>query len=376
MRFDAYRPAGPLSFVPRLESRKKVPSQIVWDQAQRRFAPYDPLDAEAGQPIEPLDATLELPTKRSTVHNLPYRIRVRYRVHFKNGSLRDFSRAWALDNLQEWQPSMPNPGAANPEVRIAPMTPDEEQRLLVAIDEAMAKHGSHLAGFGADEIARRPPREVRLEHRDFAREWGDFFVWLEANGVRYFNGDIHYAGRGYWYPEPPVLAMTNRGDALPGESTGTLLPERFVSVEQDRNATAVFVTTQLSTGRDSGYFEDPRAAKTAVENALMAFDQDPAFSGLGSNDEGISSQCDVGHHVRCRGCECSCHVRKLGSLIGERWDNEIVQCTKCGRQHDPRQWQELKFVGNQPVEADEEGPAYVLEMRNCPCGSTLAIDLK
>lgn len=425
MSFDAYRVVGPLSFVPRLESRKKADSwRYIEDLTtfQVEHARGEPHGPGTGQLIEPLDAVLELPTKRSTVHAMPHRIRVRYRVHFKNGSLRDHSRSWSLDNLQEWQPSMPNPGAANPEVRIAPMTPDEEQRLLVAIDEAMAKHGSHLAGFGG------------------TMHWNDFNKWLEQNGFKYTKGNVHWLGRGWWYPTPP--SVEHDAEAL------DVVPP-WVHIEKEQGNSNVFVNSSIGGKTDSTFCETPECARAAAEAALMALflqlDRDTEdFSGYGAYipppdkrlprdepgwegeylprvihgepdaykkqqawrkeldarptppprqgtgpeykgealklrgvDEGVSSQCDVGHHARCRGCECSCHARKgLGSLIGERWDNEIVQCTKCSRQHGPRQWQELPLIGTQPVEADEEGPAYTLEMRNCPCGSTLAVDLR
>jgi len=38
------------------------------------------------------------------------------------------------------------------------------------------------------------------------------------------------------------------------------------------------------------------------------------------------------------------------------------------------QWSALPFVGNQPSE-DESGQ-YNAELRNCPCGSTIAVETK
>lgn len=35
----------------------------------------------------------------------------------------------------------------------------------------------------------------------------------------------------------------------------------------------------------------------------------------------------------------------------------------------------LKFVGRQHTPADEYGPEELLELRDCPCSSTLAIDV-
>lgn len=519
MSFDAYRIAGPLSFVPRLETRRKR-----WrgpgDAIQVPFYPQPegeelgqghwlgPNDNEPGQPIESLDAKLELPTKRSTVHNLPYRIRVRYRVHFMNGSLRDFSRAWALDNLQEWQPSMPTPGAANPEVRIAPMTPDEEQRLLVAIDEALEAHGSHLAGFEGGSMS-----------------WNDFNDWLKQNGFQFTNGNIHWLGRGWWYPAPPAVEH----DA---ETLDVAPP--WIHVEKEQQANNVFVNSNIGGKTDSAFCDTPECARAAAETALMALflqldretegfsgldDQvaigaehelehttdrriarqialdhlredpdyyrkltecglgdDPGFSGYGAPNPVSSRSSSVRKGLRpdpeivawlegqgfrtwgnrydwrrsagstINASSVSVHFvpavearlhhppraavwevdiganankmllndvsrlreivqqalvwqdgapvpwtdeqrslerddpdqykRRFGSLINNRWDNDIVMCTKCERQYDMRQWQQLPLIGNQPVEADEEGPAYVLECRNCNCGSTLAVDLK
>ena len=38
-------------------------------------------------------------------------------------------------------------------------------------------------------------------------------------------------------------------------------------------------------------------------------------------------------------------------------------------------WPTLKLVGIQHTPADEYGPAETLELRDCPCGSTLAVRL-
>ncbi len=42
---------------------------------------------------------------------------------------------------------------------------------------------------------------------------------------------------------------------------------------------------------------------------------------------------------------------------------------------DPVAWGRLALVGHQHTEADEYGPAETLELRDCSCGSTLAIRL-
>jgi len=49
----------------------------------------------------------------------------------------------------------------------------------------------------------------------------------------------------------------------------------------------------------------------------------------------------------------------------------------CGRTHTPSVWPTLEYVGVQPgFPEDEDGPAIPdCEMRNCPCGSTLAVEM-
>lgn len=51
-------------------------------------------------------------------------------------------------------------------------------------------------------------------------------------------------------------------------------------------------------------------------------------------------------------------------------------CGCCGRAHRFEQWLRLPEVGRQPdVDPDTFEVFGVLELRNCPCGSTLAVDL-
>lgn len=50
---------------------------------------------------------------------------------------------------------------------------------------------------------------------------------------------------------------------------------------------------------------------------------------------------------------------------------------KAGRDHgaiklDTSSWTALELVGVQVTPEDEDGPEERLELRNCPCGSTLA----
>lgn len=43
---------------------------------------------------------------------------------------------------------------------------------------------------------------------------------------------------------------------------------------------------------------------------------------------------------------------------------------------DLSQWNCLMFIGNQVIDAWEDEPEEVLEMRNCSCGSTLCRKIK
>lgn len=41
----------------------------------------------------------------------------------------------------------------------------------------------------------------------------------------------------------------------------------------------------------------------------------------------------------------------------------------------PSLWQQLVRIGLQHIEANEDEPAETMELRNCACGSTLAITI-
>lgn len=50
-------------------------------------------------------------------------------------------------------------------------------------------------------------------------------------------------------------------------------------------------------------------------------------------------------------------------------------CRMCGTLYPTLDaWQALPHVGDQWADADVHGPVTRTEMRNCPCGATLAID--
>ncbi len=50
-------------------------------------------------------------------------------------------------------------------------------------------------------------------------------------------------------------------------------------------------------------------------------------------------------------------------------------CTCCALAYSAESWAALAYVGVMRVPADDEGPAVDLEMRNCACQSTLAIEV-
>ena len=51
----------------------------------------------------------------------------------------------------------------------------------------------------------------------------------------------------------------------------------------------------------------------------------------------------------------------------------IIKHCACGRVLDEAAWRELRLVGGMDPE-DDERPEYILELRNCICGTTLAIE--
>jgi hypothetical protein len=47
----------------------------------------------------------------------------------------------------------------------------------------------------------------------------------------------------------------------------------------------------------------------------------------------------------------------------------VKTCGSCGALYREDEWKLLPFVGNQ-----DGGEGYVVELRNCPCGSTIGIE--
>ena len=51
----------------------------------------------------------------------------------------------------------------------------------------------------------------------------------------------------------------------------------------------------------------------------------------------------------------------------------VKVCRCCWREYSRPAWEDLLEVGTQPDEVDALGQEWALELRNCPCGSTLAM---
>lgn len=56
--------------------------------------------------------------------------------------------------------------------------------------------------------------------------------------------------------------------------------------------------------------------------------------------------------------------------------SDIIKRCGCGRQYTDAEWKKLQKVGEQHTAADEFGPEELLELRNCPCKSTLAVEIQ
>ena len=61
--------------------------------------------------------------------------------------------------------------------------------------------------------------------------------------------------------------------------------------------------------------------------------------------------------------------------------DDLISMTKCERNHEALKlnltdWTSLKLIGYQEVPGDENEADYKLELRNCSCGSTLAIEIR
>ncbi len=58
-------------------------------------------------------------------------------------------------------------------------------------------------------------------------------------------------------------------------------------------------------------------------------------------------------------------------MIVNKWPKRCA----CGREHFVGEWSGLPLVGYLVTPEDEKGPLERLELRNCPCGSTISIEV-
>jgi hypothetical protein len=61
--------------------------------------------------------------------------------------------------------------------------------------------------------------------------------------------------------------------------------------------------------------------------------------------------------------------------MSKRIDTNPKACG-CGLVHDTAAWESLPSRGVQAFDADATGPAEAIELRNCLCGSTLAVGVE
>lgn len=55
--------------------------------------------------------------------------------------------------------------------------------------------------------------------------------------------------------------------------------------------------------------------------------------------------------------------------------SQFPKACGCGRKHSRSEWRRLHFVGRTTTPEDDDGPAETLELRNCPCGSTISVSV-
>ncbi len=126
----------------------------------------------------------------------------------------------------------------------------------------------------------------------------------------------------------------------------------------------------------SGPVVAPRyvAEETEEEKKWKAEQRKKHYDGITPDDSEISDSCDLGAHERCSGCGCGCH-QSMAMPLRVKPFNFPKHCG-CGRTFNEKQWSKLELKGHQVIEADDEGPREVLEIKDCPsCKSTLAVEV-
>lgn len=67
-------------------------------------------------------------------------------------------------------------------------------------------------------------------------------------------------------------------------------------------------------------------------------------------------------------------VLSSSTIATARTEPPVKACA-CGLQFSVDAWRALRLVGIQEIPADAHGPEERLELRDCPCGSTIAVEL-
>lgn len=73
------------------------------------------------------------------------------------------------------------------------------------------------------------------------------------------------------------------------------------------------------------------------------------------------------------GATVSCHEPVTAVNVAS--DPTLHTCSCCGTPYSRNEWDALALIGVQVIEADAFGPAEAAELRNCACGSTLAVEV-
>lgn len=100
----------------------------------------------------------------------------------------------------------------------------------------------------------------------------------------------------------------------------------------------------------------------------------------GFTDTGATSQCETcdGSGEVCAGCGkwfCPADCEEAAALslgiVRSTIGRDIIKSCKCGRSYTRAEWQSLPLRGHQ----DQGDDFPVLELRDCPCRSTLGIEI-
>lgn len=77
---------------------------------------------------------------------------------------------------------------------------------------------------------------------------------------------------------------------------------------------------------------------------------------------------------RCLECDGR-HAGECRTHQSDQAVSAVVASCGCGKRYTADGWAQLKYVGVMPIPAGADGPAYKLEMRDCPCRSTISVVL-